>query len=244
MESRLGLDILPQPTETTCGPTCLHAVYRYFGDDVDLASVIREVPALATGGTLAVNLGCHALARGYEARIYTYDLQVFDPTWFVGLDVDLAAKLREQASHKRGARLEAATAAYLDFLARGGEIRLEDLTPALIRKHLKRGLPILTGLSATYLYRAMREFGPNDVEDDVRGEPAGHFVVLCGYDRESRGVLIADPVNPNPLFPGRSYMVNVDRLIGAILLGVLTYDAVFLVVRPRARRDAPPATGD
>ena len=23
----------PQPDETTCGPTCLHAVFRYFGED-------------------------------------------------------------------------------------------------------------------------------------------------------------------------------------------------------------------
>ena len=32
--------------------------------------------------TLAVLLGCHALRRGYEATIYTFNLQVFDPTWF------------------------------------------------------------------------------------------------------------------------------------------------------------------
>src|ERR1041385_7602306 len=110
MESRLALDILPQPTHTTCGPTCLHAVYRFFGEVLPLEQVVAEVPALEGGGTLAVNLGCHALKRGYRARIYTYDLAVFDPTWFTGLEVDLSAKLREQACHKHGRRLEAATA--------------------------------------------------------------------------------------------------------------------------------------
>ena len=29
---RLPVEILPQPDETTCGPTCLHAVFRYFGE--------------------------------------------------------------------------------------------------------------------------------------------------------------------------------------------------------------------
>src|SRR5437762_675447 len=29
---RLPVETLPQPDETTCGPTCLHAVYRYWGD--------------------------------------------------------------------------------------------------------------------------------------------------------------------------------------------------------------------
>ena len=32
METKLFLDIRPQPDQTTCGPTCLHAVYRYFND--------------------------------------------------------------------------------------------------------------------------------------------------------------------------------------------------------------------
>ena len=56
MESRLHFDILPQPDPTTCGPTCLHAVYRYHGDEMPLARVIAETPALEEGGTLAVLL--------------------------------------------------------------------------------------------------------------------------------------------------------------------------------------------
>ena len=31
---RLPVRTLPQPDETTCGPTCLHAVYRYWGETV------------------------------------------------------------------------------------------------------------------------------------------------------------------------------------------------------------------
>ena len=32
VEAKLHLDILPQPDDSTCGPTYLHAVYRYWGD--------------------------------------------------------------------------------------------------------------------------------------------------------------------------------------------------------------------
>ena len=67
--SRLHLDILPQPDDSTCGPTCLHAVYRYFGDYVPLPVMVAEVPQLETGGTLASLLGLHALRRGYRARL-------------------------------------------------------------------------------------------------------------------------------------------------------------------------------
>lgn len=82
MERGLNLDILHQPDDHTCGPTCLHAVYQYFGDDVPLNQVVHETDFLEEGGTLAPLLGCHALRRGYQAKIYTWDLRVFDPTWF------------------------------------------------------------------------------------------------------------------------------------------------------------------
>ena len=78
----LEFDIQPQPDNTTCGPTCLHALYRFHGDEMELEQTIAEVPKLEEGGTLAVLLGCHALARGFDAHIITCNLQVFDPTWF------------------------------------------------------------------------------------------------------------------------------------------------------------------
>ena len=49
MRHRLPLDIeldvamRIQPDETTCGPTCLHAVYRYWGTERSLDSLIGEV---------------------------------------------------------------------------------------------------------------------------------------------------------------------------------------------------------
>jgi hypothetical protein len=239
METRLQFEILPQPDPTACGPTCLHAIYAYYGEEVPLESVIRETPRLEEGGTLAVMLGCHALRRGFQATIFTYNLQVFDPTWFLPDDHPsdgarpLAERLVAQAAAKQSRRLRAATPAYLEFLELGGAIRMEDLTTSLIRKYLKREVPILTGLSATYLYGNAREYGPNSDSDDIRGLAAGHFVLLCGYDPASRGVLVADPLMPNPLALRQSYVLSVDRVVCAILLGVLTYDANLLIIEPR-----------
>jgi len=239
-ESALHLEIQPQPDDTTCGPTCLHAVYRYFGEEPSLAEVVDSVRVLEDGGTLGVFLASHALRRGYEAKIFTYNLQVFDPSWFSGDRSRLEDGLRRQLEHKRDPKLREATAAYLDFLARGGEIRLEDLNPALLRRYLKQGVPILTGLSATYLYRARREY--QDEPDDARGSPVGHFVVLCGYSPETRQVRVADPY-PTEGAPdgGHYYEVAIDRLVGAILLGIVTYDANLVVIRPQRERYEPHA---
>lgn len=234
MESRLHLEMVAQPDDVTCGPTCLHAIYLFHGDEMSLDRVIHEVPRLDGGGTLAVLLACHALRRGYDARIYTYNLQMFDPTWFAeGAVVDLRAALEAQAAAKDDAKLRAATKAYLDYLDLGGKVVFRDLTGGLIRGYLKRNVPILTGLSSTYLYAEPREYGPGDAPDPVRGMPSGHFVVLCGYDPDGRRVLVADPYGRHGLSQDRMYQVGIDRVICAILLGILTYDANLLILTRR-----------
>lgn len=223
-----------QPDASTCGPTCLHALYRHYGDDVALAAVIDSIQRLDHGGTLDVYLASHALTRGYTSTIYTYNLEVFDPTWF-DRKTDLAAKLLDQAKAKPGRRLATATRGYLEYLSLGGKLRFKDLTRKLIRQVLRDGHPALTGLSATYLYGSMREWGPEDVDDDIRGEPVGHFVLLTGYDRSTCQVLIADPMKENP-HGSQNYRIHIDRVIGAILLGAVTYDANLVVIRPGGPR--------
>ncbi len=240
METTLQLKILPQPNNTTCGPTCLQAVYGYYGEELPLEQVIRETPKLEDGGTLAVLLGCHALQRGYDATIYTLNLQVFDPTWFKPGAPPLAERLTAQMAAKSSPKLNAASTAYLEFLQGGGKIRMDDMTGDVFRRYLKKSVPILTGLSATYLYQSAREHGPNCEPDDVRGVPAGHFVVLCGYDKENRTVLVADPFVPNPFAPQQHYEVSMDRVIRAILLGIITYDANLLIIQPRSQREGRP----
>lgn len=236
METSLEFNILRQPDDTTCGPTCLQAVYRYHGDEVPLPQVIHEVETLEEGGTIAVLLGLHALGRGYRATIYTYNLEVFDPTWFRTRDVSLGDKLRAQLKHKRSNRkLALATRGYLEFLDRGGRIRMENIERSLITRHLRKGVPILTGLSSTFLYQEPREL-PNAKPDDLAGKPQGHFVVLHGYRKEGREVQIADPYEPNRLGQGRYYAVPVERVISAILLGILTYDANLLIIEEPEKR--------
>ena len=240
LDTRLQFEFLQQPDNTTCGPTCLHAIYSYHGDDPPLAQVIQEVPVLDEGGTLAVMLGCHALRRGYDVRIFTFNLQVFDPTWFNAdghmLEESLIEdKLRAQIKSKPNEKLKLACECYIEFLKLGGKLRMEDLTGNLIRRYLKQSIPVLTGLSATYLYQERREIHATSIPDDVAGVPSGHFAVLCGYDSVERSVLVADPFHPNPLSVNYKYEVSLDRVVCSILLGILTYDANLLIVRPKER---------
>ncbi|WP_424961799.1 C39 family peptidase [Ekhidna sp.] len=231
-DERKYIKILPQPTDVSCGPTCLHAVYNYYGDQLDLNKVIDEVTQVNGGGTLAVMLANHALARGYQTKIYTYNLHVFDPTWFQQ-EVDIVEKLKEQSRHKKSNKLKQATKAYLKYLQSGGKMFFEELTPDLIKGFLKKRTPILTGLSATYLYQSAREIGDINIYHDTKGEPSGHFVVLCDYDEINDKVLIADPLDPNPISDtNQYYAVDTQRVVNAILLGIVTYDANLLIIEP------------
>jgi hypothetical protein len=244
LEEELSLEMLTQPDDSTCGPTCLQAVYAYYGDEVDLHRLIAETERLDGGGTLAVMLAVHALERGYGTRIYTFNLQVFDPTWFGSVEIDLTERLEKQQQHTADPKVRLASQWYLRYLELGGEVVLQDLTARRVREYLRKGVPILTGLSGTYLYRAMRERLLADeslVDDDIGGSPQGHFVVLCGYHQEDRTVLVADPMNDNPVSETRRYEVNIDRLMNAILLGILTQDANLLVIQPRLGGEGPDA---
>lgn len=232
METRLHLQILPQPDDTTCGPTCLQAVYDYFGDKKDLHELISEIYQLKTGGTLAVLLANHALERGYSATIYSYNLRLFDPTWRELTPKKIREKLKLQSESTKSKKLRLASNAYRKFLAMGGKLRFRELTPGLIRKFLNKQIPILTGLSATYLYQCQREFGPNSDYDDVRGQPSGHFVILSGYHRLNKTVTVADPLHTNPLNALQYYEIEIQRVMNAILLGIVTYDANLLIIEP------------
>ena len=231
----MELNILPQPDDTSCGPTSLHAVYQYYNLDVELAQLIADISSLETGGTLAVYLGIDALRRGMDATIYTYNLKMFDPTWD-GLDSSiLIDKLEQQQEIKKKKRFLQASHAYITFLRQGGWIIFNQLSPELLENTLQRSIPILTGLSATYLYNSMRETnrGKRSYYDDITGEPSGHFVVLTDYIPTNL-VRIADPYSGNPLCGSQYYTMPVQRLIYAILLGSMTYDANLLIVQPVA----------
>lgn len=130
-----------------------------------------------------------------------------------------------------------ASKAYCQFLEMGGSIKSHDPTPRLLRSYFRRGLPVLTGLSATYLYQTLREYTTADnktVYDDINGHPSGHFVVLSGYDKEQKHVVVADPYKANTITGENYYSVKVSRLINAIMLGIITYDANLLIIQPKA----------
>lgn len=228
-----------QPNDESCGPTSLHAVYHYFGHDVPLESLVKTVERSLSGGTLAPLLGNHALENGFDAIIYINNLNIFDPTWFKSGKANpltLHNKLTEQMQHKLDPGIQQVSKAYLKYLSLGGQVYFKSLEIPVLRHYFDQKIPIIAGLNATYLYRTARELFINGVSlfDDVRGTTCGHFVVLCGYEDSQKHIIVADPHRENPLSHDNYYKVSSHRLLNAIMLGISSFDANLLIIRPKS----------
>lgn len=235
----ININIHSQPNDETCGATCLHSIYKYYGLHIDLQEVINGVERSLSGGTLAPYLGIHALNLGFNSTIYINNLNVFDPSWFTHGEISrekLCTKLEAQIANQQDPCIIQSSTAYQQFVQLGGNVRFRTLSVKLLQTYFERKTPILTGLSATYLYSSSRErYTPEGVSiyDDINGTPCGHFVVLCGYDDKKKRVVVADPLRENPLSHNNYYTVSSHHLINAIMLGVLTYDANLLIIEPK-----------
>jgi hypothetical protein len=232
-----------QPDDVTCGPTCLRQVYDFYGFRIDMEDIVEALERNEDGGTLAVYLAMAALRSGFKSRLYTYDLQIFDPTWAKLPAAELVEKVRGRLAYLRDPKRRGAAVAYVRYLQMGGEITFEDLTASLLKTIIDRGHPVLAGLSATYLYGFERERWDEAsgrlVIDDIAGDPVGHFVVISGYDDFGRRLTVLDPFEHVPASEDGRVIVSADRLINAIMLGDITYDAVLLELWPQDEEIMP-----
>ncbi len=231
---KLDLHVSKQPDDESCGITCLKAIYDFHAYPTSLEKLKHEIEHWQTGGTVAVNLARNALAHGFKAEIYTYNIKIFDPTWKALEPKELSSKLRQRQRKIRSKKQKQVIGFYLDFLKKGGVLKFDDLDEALFTRLFKERHPIICGLSATYLYQQMRET-PDNQEDDIIGQPVGHFVVVSGWDPQSRTVTIQDPLRKNPLSESGTYKLPFTRFSNAVMLGILTYDENLLVIQTKAK---------
>lgn len=215
-----------QPSGTTCGPTSLYALYRYYGLDVTLDAVVDSVTTLPTGGTVDACLGADAIRRGFDARIVTTNLMMFDPTW-AGLDMDsLLGKLSEMRTvYQRDNHKLSVITEYINFLRLGGTIEIVGDMPS---KHIDM-LPCICGLSYTALTNSVRYDNSTDVSTEF-GELLGHFVLVSQYDSLHREYTVADPW---PGESGQHYNITEDELNRAMLFGTATNDGGLLFIAPK-----------
>lgn len=233
MRKVLKLEIKPQPDDTSCGPTALHSLYGYHGEVIKLSKLLEEIEQFDQGGgTLAVTLANHALDLGFKGTIYPFNYNIFDPSWEKYSSEQIKKSLEQQLKVKnKKKKFKMASDQYIEFLEKGGEIKIRQFDESYIINSIDQGNPVLTGLSSTYLYWHQREDPLTTKNDDIIGEPAGHFVIIYGYDLDKKTFLIADPYEKNPIGNNNNYYeINSSRVVQSILLGIASFDGNLLMI--------------
>jgi hypothetical protein len=175
----------------TCGPSSLQQVMAYYGKKMKLGDIIKDIPMFMDGTYLAY-LAKYAMEAGFKPLIITYNVDIFDPTWFRLSRKSLIKKLRSRSRiRKLDINIRRGCKSYVDYLESGGKLSFNFTTTEIIKKYLKKKRPIIVRLSSTILHDRKRLDLNKDKRDDISGSPGFHFVVVSGY--KNGKFLIVDP---------------------------------------------------
>ena len=216
----LPIQRIKQPPNE-CEPTCLKQILDYFKIDSHLDDLIKRISGdKFKWHNWDYNTGRVAIEHGLDVTIYTRSAGIFDPTWFELSAEDLLSKLKEEAEYFKTETYVGLPSfkedikAAIRFLESGGRINFTPISEKLIKEQLDQHKPLIAGVSYTLLVNAPRErYFTKEKRwkpDDIKGQPYGHVVVICGYKDDS--YQIADP------WPQAEDKYNV---IGTILLDAI-----------------------
>lgn len=228
-----------QPTNTTCSPTALSMLLRYYGEEFNVADISAKVPQVKNEkgedcGTINQQMATWCISLGFDVVLYTADVQVIDQSWSKLTSTEVVERLEARKSGFKVPSLgelwnNAYCQAYIEFIRSGGELHIANaITSKLLYKMLEKG-PVLPCLSFDTLYGIGRTINIGEKEtkpDDVNGKAWNHSVVIYGND-EQGNFLVADPWEK----PGR-HVIEPDVMVAAIGTAQLECDnLVFQLTR-------------
>src|SRR2546428_235069 len=79
---------------------------------------------------------------------------------------------------------------------------------------------------------AARAAGATHPRHTTGGPPAVFSAAAPAHTHARRRVRVVAPYHPNPSGPAHKYWLGIDRVVPAILLGIVTRDANLLVIYP------------
>lgn len=204
----------------TCGPSALQQILAYYGVKKSLNEILKNFK-MYEYGTWDFDLLSYVLRLGFKAEITTYNLDIFDPTWFKLSRKKLIKKLKSRLKyakpfHKQGIR------SCIRFLELGGRIRFKIITEKIIKDYLRKKIPVIACFCFTALWKCKRAYskktkkGYKSISNDIRGVPEGHFIVISGYAKDK--FFVTDPSYNIPVSKTGKYSVPIKDLIAYILM--------------------------
>lgn len=197
----------------SCGPSSIQQILHYYGIEKSLKEIMNEMKLFDSGGTSSDGaMGDYLLKQGFKVRIYTLDTKMFDPTWFKLSKKDLKKKLMEAHKISRGFKKYSYNS-FIEFLDHGGKIEFKVITLKEIKEILNMIFPLMAGVDDSSLYsfkRSRKTFH----DDEFKGKPWGHELVIAGYKKDK--IFVVDPFPRNPFSKDGKYFVDAEKLLANI----------------------------
>jgi hypothetical protein len=184
---RLNVPYIRQEKKT-CGPSSLQQVLNYYGDPTSLSEILANVKMFPSG-TPPSYLALGAKKLGYKTKLISFDVDYVDPSWKNASKKEIAEKLRKRLPTLKDKSAKMRTRGLLTALKGGVDLEIQIPSEKILIGYLKGGIPPIITLSYNVLHNYKRKF--NDKQDDVKGHPSGHYVVVSGYD--DKNLIITDP---------------------------------------------------
>ncbi len=225
MPTKIKLKRIVQP-HMECGPAALKIVMDYLGrDNYNLRKIINDTRSEQKYVDWEFKLGTAAVARGFNATIFTLSTHFFDPAWYKLSKPALIRRLKKRLAfvtryNARDVRdgyifwcYKQSTKAIIDFLTKGGNIVFKPITKELISSYISRGIPVICPVNGSIFYGKRRVYRKK--YDDIRGVAFGHFVTVIGHKKDR--FIVMDNERMSNKTKG-IIEVDQDMLINSILL--------------------------
>lgn len=207
-----------------CGPICLLNIYAYLQIPLTLDTILNELNITQADLTWLPQLARNCLAHQLETIILSSNPFTVSFSWKDKTKEELITLLKAWLTHNSNDNWLKEVLFTLFYLEEGGNIKIVDLSTAILDDYLDNGYVLLSCLEESWLW-GKRKIIDKAEFDDIKGHTRGHFVVV--YGKEKNNYLISDPYPTGMEKRDGLYAIDKQKL----LVSTLVWNHEFLAVR-------------
>jgi len=212
----LQIPIIQQTEDDkTCGPTCMAMIYRFYGKEISRKQILKDLKIEKDETTYTFQLARHFQNSDLKVKGIVSHPDITDFSWRDLSHKELIEKIKEWIPFNIKHRWARSALYYLYFLQEGGTIKITSLNNKIIEKALQNNSLILAPLDESWLW-GKRKISGQAKFDDLKGKTTGHFVIICGMDKDKFKII--DPYPTKKEGKEREYWVDKDQVLASILM--------------------------
>lgn len=169
---KFDVPLLKQPTNKTCGNTCLRIVLSYYGYEISEETISKSIGKDNKGETWLTELGWFAKTLALKPTCYAYNLYLTNPSKDKYLlPRALANKFERQRKNLKDKWFSGLAKSTAKAVRSGVSYIIKKPDKELFKSYLRQSVPLILSVNYISLY-------------DKQGDPfEGHDIVLNGFEK-------------------------------------------------------------